>query len=278
MSAQLMSGVIDQAADVSGIKYIGFSGGEPFLHYDLLKEGLIHARAKGFATSVATNGFWGVWPDDVLIDRLKALPIDQLFLSSDYYHRQYVPDEHIGRAVSAARALNIGITVGIGETRSHSSGEYFSQMGDYKYLMAFYTYPFVRAGRASNMPEDEFFPPEESSNVRCRANSLLSVLFDGRVFPCCEQQVFATALELGNLKNASLKDIITSPDNSALMHCLLNNRSFERLIKESDIPLCAGGTCEACGKLFGDRKSLERLMPRIREIEDQAAVDQLLGR
>ena len=81
MDAHLMADVIDQAEGIDGLKYIGFSGGEPFLYYDLIRDGLARAKAKGFATSVATNGFWGAWPDDVLFKRLSALaarPLAQL--------------------------------------------------------------------------------------------------------------------------------------------------------------------------------------------------------
>ena len=278
MDAHLMDNVIDQASQIDGLKYIGFSGGEPFLYYDLLREGLSRAKAKGFATSVATNGFWGAWPDDELVQRLQALKVDHIFLSSDFYHRQYVSDEAVGRAVSVARALNIDITVGIGETKSHPAGEHFRQMGDYKYLMNFYTYPFVRAGRAEALPGEEFLPPATALKTRCGAGGLLSVLYDGRVFPCCEQQVFATALEIGSVLKTPLKEILASPDNSALMRCMRTERGFASLLEAAGVASSACGACEACGKLFRPEGSLEAMMPRIREIAGQVAVDHLLGR
>ena len=278
MDAHLMADVIDQAEGIDGLKYIGFSGGEPFLYYDLIRDGLARAKAKGFATSVATNGFWGAWPDDVLFKRLSALAVDHIFLSTDLYHAQYVPDEAVGRAISAARALNINITVGIGETRSRSAGEHFRQMGDYKYLMNFYTYPFVRAGRAAALPTEEFFPPTAASREHCGASGLLSVLYDGRVFPCCEQQVFATALEIGSVLETPLKEIIASPDNSALMQCMRSERGFASLLEAAGVVPGACGACEACGRLFRKEGSLMAMLPRIREIAGQVAVDFLLGR
>jgi len=278
MDARLMADVIDQAAGVDGLRYIGFSGGEPFLYYDLLRDGLAHAKARGFATSVATNGFWGAWPDDALFERLRALALDHIFLSNDFYHAQYVTDEAVGRAISAARALNMDITVGIGETESHAAGEHFRRMGDYKYLMNFYIYPFVRTGRATALPAEEFLPLAAASGARCGANGLLSVLYDGRVFPCCEQQVFASALEIGNVRETPLQEIIASPDNSALMHCLRSERGFASLLEAAGVIPGACGACEACGRLFRREGSLPAMMPRIREIAGQAAVDYLLGR
>ena len=278
MDARLMAGVIDQAAEIDGLKYLGFSGGEPFLYYDLLRDGLARAKAKGFKTSVATNGFWGAWPDEALFERLQALAVDHIFLSSDFYHGQYVSDEAVGRVISAARALDIDITVGIGETKSHSAGEHFRQMGDYKYLMNFYTYPFVRAGRAAALPVEEIFPPAPSSRTRCGAGGLISVLYDGRVFPCCEQQVFATALEIGSVLKTPLKEIVASPDNSALMRCMRTERGFGSLLEAEGIAPGTCPACEACEKLFRQEGRLEAMMPRIREIADRVAVDHLLGR
>ena len=278
MDEALMFQAIDQAAEVEGISYIGFSGGEPFLYYDLLKNGLAHARLRGFATSVATNGFWGSWPDEILQQRLSALQIDKIFLSTDYYHQQYVPGSSVERAIFAARTIGISINVGIGETRSHTSGAHFQQMGDSKYLLAFYTYPYIRAGRAAGFPEAEFFQPSEIPVERCASNGLISVMYDGKVFPCCKQQVFSTALTLGNLYNSSLKDILSSSDNAALMRCLSNPRCLRKMLEEKGLTGPFPSACDSCSSIFGDGNSLESLMPLIHAADSQIAADQLLGR
>lgn len=278
MDEALMFQAIDQATEVEGISYIGFSGGEPFLYYDLLKTGLAYARSKGFATSVATNGFWGNWPDEILQQRLGALQLDKIFLSTDYYHQQFVPGSSVERAISAARALGIGINVGIGETRSHTSGAHFQQMGDSKYLLAFYTYPYIRAGRAASYPESEFFQPSEVPVERCVANGLIAVLYDGKVFPCCKQQVFSSGLILGNLHESPLKEILSSSDTVALMRCLNNPRCLHKLLEEKGMTETYQSACDSCSSIFGDKKSLESLLPLIHAADSQIAAEQLLGR
>ena len=278
MDEALMLQTIDQAAEIEGIAYIGFSGGEPFLYYDLLKNGLAHARSRGFATSVATNGFWGSWPDDILQQRLSALQLDKIFLSTDFYHQQFVPGTSIERAISSARMLGIGINVGIGETRSHTSGAHFQQMGDSKYLLGFYTYPYIRAGRAAAFPEIEFFQPSEKPEERCSSSGLISVMYDGKVYPCCKQQVFSTSLILGNLYDTPLKDILSSSDTAALMRCLSNPRGFRQLLEAKGLSGTFTSACDSCVSIFGGKDSLESLLPLIQAADSQITADKLLGR
>jgi MoaA/NifB/PqqE/SkfB family radical SAM enzyme len=48
---------IDGARDIPSVREIGFSGGEPFLFPDLLKDAVRYAAGCGFSVSVTTNGF-----------------------------------------------------------------------------------------------------------------------------------------------------------------------------------------------------------------------------
>lgn len=285
ISEELMLRIIDQAKEQNGIEYIGFSGGEPFLYYDLLKKGLLYAKKRGFKTSVATNGFWGRWPDETLENRLGAFPVDQMTISTDCYHQQYIPEQDLKKAISAARAANINLKVGIGETKSGmSSGDFFGTLGSYKYLMSFYTYPLVRAGRARELPENDFFRYEDSGDVRCNPMGLVAVRFDGEVYPCCEQMVFETGLSMGNIHDRTLRDILSDPCDGELFSLLVTKDGLNSIIKIAEEKLgfkkperCSGG-CELCGLLFHDREAVEKLKPYIAEEYGKAVVSELLSR
>jgi radical SAM protein with 4Fe4S-binding SPASM domain len=268
----LMLKIISQAKEQGGIEDIGFSGGEPFLYYDLLKKGLLYAKKSGFRTSVATNGFWGKWPDTLLNERLRALPIDQMTISTDYYHQQYIPEENLKRAIEVTKAIQISVEIAIGETESGtSSGDFFGELGSYKYMMPFYIYPFMRVGRACELPEDEFYCDVDSRNVRCNPMGLIGVRYDGEVFPCCEQMVFETGLSMGNIHNRTLTEILSDPHNSELFSFLETKEGLNSAVKIAEKELgfkrqsmCSGG-CEICHALFKNQETVDRLRQYIAE-------------
>ena len=281
----LMLQIIDQAKEHGNVEYIGFSGGEPFLYYELLKTGLDYAHKSGFKTSVATNGFWGKWSDDVLSTKLAELPIDQMTISTDYYHQQYIPEADLQRAIVAVKRLKINLKVGIGETKSgKSTGEHFKELGSYKYLMSFYTYPFVRAGRAKELPYEDFYRYADSKNLKCNSNGLISVRYDGEVFPCCEQMVFDTVLSLGNIKNKALSEILSASNNNAFFTVLMSSDGFNNIAKIAEnkfgfvLPEACASSCEICHMLFEKSEMMEELLPYIEDEFERIAVSKLLNR
>jgi hypothetical protein len=59
--------VLDQAAQVPSIRSIYFEGGEPFLFYPILAEGIRAASDRGFDVGVVTNGYWARTVEDALL-------------------------------------------------------------------------------------------------------------------------------------------------------------------------------------------------------------------
>ena len=49
--------VLDESKKIGAVKWITYEGGEPFLFYPLLKEGIKRAHAKGFKVAVVTNAY-----------------------------------------------------------------------------------------------------------------------------------------------------------------------------------------------------------------------------
>ena len=202
---KLMYRVIDQAKEFGYVESICFTGGEPFLYYDLLKKGLEYAKNSGFKTTVASNGYWGMWPADELYAKFKELPIDLILISTDEYHQEYIPESDIEKAIELLRTLQIGLKVGIGETRlGKSCGEYFKALGSYKYLLSFYTYAFERSGRAEAMSQDDFYFTEKAY-----IPSELSVRYDGEVFLGDNQLKNKINYSNGNIKCESLIEILS---------------------------------------------------------------------
>lgn len=109
MSLALLVRVLDQAQDLGTIEGVYFEGGEPFLFFPLLVEGLRQARDRGFSTGVVTNCYWATAEADAALwlEPLSQLEVADLSISSDTFHSGDVDDPRPGFAVAAARRLGL---------------------------------------------------------------------------------------------------------------------------------------------------------------------------
>lgn len=104
--------ILDQAQEVGAVTSIYFEGGEPFLYYPILLEGVRDAARRGFQVGVVSNTYWATSVQDALawLEPMAGLVAD-LSISSDLYHW----DEAISRQATHARlaAEKLGIPVGV---------------------------------------------------------------------------------------------------------------------------------------------------------------------
>ena len=108
--AQLVD-VLDQAQEVPSIEWIYFEGGEAFLYYPLLLEGVRQARARGYRVGIVTNSYWAATAEDAVLwlRPFAELEIEDLSVSDDAYHHGEVAETPAARAVLAARELGIPV-------------------------------------------------------------------------------------------------------------------------------------------------------------------------
>ncbi|MFN2251412.1 MAG: radical SAM protein [Anaerolineae bacterium] len=114
MRLELLTEVLDQARALGSVNNVYFEGGEPFLFYPLLLEGIRRARDRGFATGVVTNCYWATTEADaeLWLRPLSELGVADLSVSSDAFHSGEVQDDpRPGLAVEAAKALGLDETV-----------------------------------------------------------------------------------------------------------------------------------------------------------------------
>lgn len=91
------------------VEWIYFEGGEPFLFYAILVEGVKIAAQMGFHVGVVTNAYWATSVADAA-EWLKPLTaLEDLSVSSDLYHCDDCLGEQAQNAVAAAKWLNIPI-------------------------------------------------------------------------------------------------------------------------------------------------------------------------
>ncbi len=99
--------VLDEATKIGTIEWIFFEGGEPFLFYPLMLEGIKIARSMGFKIGVVTNAYYGTSEQDAALwlDPLCKLKISALSISDDSFHYEEEKDNPAKRVLAAAKRL-----------------------------------------------------------------------------------------------------------------------------------------------------------------------------
>ena len=70
--------VLNEAIKIGTIEWVFFEGGEPFLYYPIMIEGLKLAKELGFKTGVVTNSYWATSVEDA---ELWLKPISEIGIS-----------------------------------------------------------------------------------------------------------------------------------------------------------------------------------------------------
>jgi Radical SAM superfamily len=106
--AQLRA-LIRQIQALGTVNIVYFEGGEPFLFYPLLLEGLRMVRAAGFDAGIVSNGYWATSVEDGLhwLRPIRDLGIVDFSVSDDEFHRLDKNDRRAEFARQAARQLGI---------------------------------------------------------------------------------------------------------------------------------------------------------------------------
>jgi len=105
---QAIRDALRQASEVGTVEWIYFEGGEPFLYYPILLEGVREASRYGFQVGLVTNSYWAVTFEDACqwLEPFAGL-LQDLSVSSDLYHSDDPQDRRAENARRAAQSLDI---------------------------------------------------------------------------------------------------------------------------------------------------------------------------
>ena len=100
--------ILAQATELGTIKTIYFEGGEPFLYYATLLNGVQAVKHKGFSSGIVTNAFWATSEADAFgaLQPFKGI-LDNLTVSSDLLHWNLPLSLQAQNATKAAEILGI---------------------------------------------------------------------------------------------------------------------------------------------------------------------------
>lgn len=101
--------VLDEALKIKTVNWIFFEGGEPFLYYPIMVEGIKLAKEKGFKVGIVTNSYWATNTEDaeIWLKPFKESGIDELSLSDDTFHYGEENQNLAINAKIAAKNLNL---------------------------------------------------------------------------------------------------------------------------------------------------------------------------
>ena len=108
MSITHLRRILQQAFRLGTVRWIYFEGGEPFLYFPILVQGVREASDLGFQVGVVTNGYWATSERDAL-EWLRPLVghLDDLSVSSDGYHGTEDNNRRAETALNTAQRLGI---------------------------------------------------------------------------------------------------------------------------------------------------------------------------
>ena len=217
MTRQTAQIVINEAVTL-GAKWISFSGGEPFLEYDSLKELITLSSENGLNTEVVSNGFWGETREEALgtLEPLITAGLDVLNLSVDDFHCEFLPFETLKNTYWAAVELGVKIVlmVSTGKDNQITSESLPELLEDDRVQVAgkrrilnpnavLFETQFTPIGRGNDLKHN-LVPFTE---IRC--NDVLrdiGVAPNGDVLPCCGP--LSTRNVLGNINEEGLSLIL----------------------------------------------------------------------
>lgn len=101
--------VLNEATKIGTIKWIYFEGGEPFLFYPIMIEGIKIARSMGFKVGVITNAYYATSEEDIEIwlKPFCELGISDVSISDDSFHYEEEKDNPAKRALAVAKRLGL---------------------------------------------------------------------------------------------------------------------------------------------------------------------------
>ena len=109
MTIKQIQNVLDESEKIGTIQEVYFEGGEPFLFYPLMVEGIRLARKMGFNAGIVSNGYWSTSIEDakLWLEPLSKLDISDLSVSDDNLHYTDEEDNEAKCALAAAKAMGI---------------------------------------------------------------------------------------------------------------------------------------------------------------------------
>jgi len=264
MSPGLIEDILRQARQLGSIEWIYFEGGEPFLHYALLRRGVQLAHEQGFRVGLVTNAYWAT-SDEVAREWLQPFAglVEDLSISDDAYHGSADHPWPVRLARQAAERLGIPVDlITIAEPEAgQAPGSGGQPVSDASPVLFRGRAAAMLASRVAGKPWREFTAcPWED----LRQPERVHVDAFGNLHVC-------QGISIGNLRQQPLVDIMRGyrPEAHPVVGPLLAGGPAE-LVKRYDLPP-GDAFADACHLCYAARCELRNRLP------DVLTPDQMYG-
>ena len=275
LEEELVLRIIEEASEIDEIKRVGFTGGEAVLRGEFLIKAIVKVKEKGMKTSLTSNGFWGKTPEQAQkwLQQFKMAGLDSLTISIDEYHQNYVPIQSIRNIIRANRDVHLNISFAVGDSLGERDAlSILKELGTDAYEIQLMMYPFMPVGRRENLEHVILKDIEDS--WKCHNQKLLSILYDGSVYPCCSQGVYGSHMCEGNIRDMSLREIIDRYKYLS-MYSVLTHHNFGWLVEKAEeygieVSKKSYSPCALCHELFSNEEF-------VKQFRKDAAVEKFMA-
>jgi len=249
MSLTDIRSILQQAGDLGSITTIYFEGGEPFLYYATLLDGVRMAVAAGFQAGIVTNVYWATSEEDALAClRPFAGLLHDVTISSDLFHYSEKLSRQATQATSAAAKL--GIPISMISIARPADGQQANGEGGVMFRGR------AAAKLAAQAPLRPWDAMTQCPHEKLAAPGRVHVDALGNLHIC-------QGISLGNLFRTPLSDICThyDPAMHPITGPLLQGGPAE-LVRRYDLPHAAG-YADACHLCDEARRALRPRFPEV---------------
>lgn len=248
--------ILDQAQELGTVEWVYFEGGEPFLYYAALLEGVRDAARRGFQVGIVSNGFWATSVEDAR-SALKPFAgyLGDLSISSDEYHWSEALSQQAKDASRAAEELGIPVgLISVAQPEATGTSTSTGQLPAGESGVMYRGRAAVNlAPRAGTHPWDQF--------DACPFEDLRD---PGRIHldPFGNTQI-CQGISIGNVFHTPLKDLLPvfEPQTHPITGPLLEGGPAA-LARQYDI-LPEGGFADACHLCYTTRLQLRSQFPNL---------------
>jgi organic radical activating enzyme len=297
LHADQIRALIRQAALDCKVQGVGVTGGDPFLVPELAALAVTEAKSYGLKTHVVTSGYWAKSTEEAG-QRLEAVGnggLDELCISYDDSHAQYVKFERIGHAYRAAIARGIkvrflitqepGSVIEAGWMRRE-----VAKIENYDAELTSFTVGAVLStGRASTTSTLTQIASRAAKTEKYLGPCpivfrRLAVNPDGNMLACCGTVPFYEDLCIGNVNTHTLSEAVAGMYNNLLLRWIAFEGPVEILktVTAGDSkPLTDEhfeGICQACDSLFSNPTLRARAYAEANEQMERIVLEELIFR
>jgi len=278
MSLDEAQDYIDEASRIPTVKWISFTGGEPFLLPELLNELVVYASAKGLRTECVTNCSWAETPEktEETLKTLKESGLDVVNISADDFHQKFVPFNNVRNCFEAAKSLGLktvimsaaqaGGSLRLEEIINRLGPDEIGTLGKGEAIEGLSAIAvetgFIPVGRGAALPRDRWLIGESPTEGPCHL-VLRDIGIDpeGELLACCSAASLLERGRLGRVVETGIRQVLDEAGEQPLFK-ILSEQGPSSLADSLGISWRDGfvSRCHLCHEVLKDPRLDEALV------------------